>query len=196
MRVNALICAALVAVSAWGNDFLHSLPTHSALLPGYESTDSVEMRMGELPLCPVEGVWQMASGGALFAIERAEPSTELAPSQMRLVIMRSPWRTIRPGTIAGHLTPTARPGTYEARLYTSFAHRTGLDIPRSFTLEVNGDMLVIKPMRSPLKINLFRMLPYMFRRGITLQSSRPEGLDGAVRVFPASAAHPLSPVYL
>lgn len=199
MKRLLLICAAIFALCpAFGADWLRSLPSQSAIVAGYSAADSVEQRLGELPLCPAEGIWQMADGGALFAIERAEPSTGLAPAELRLVMIRSPWRSIRPGTVLGHAVATPRPGVYEARIYSSFAQRTGLNVPRAFLLTVGqaGSTLTIEPFRSPLKVNLFRLLPYMFRRVVSLQDSRPTGLTGAVKVFPASAAHPLSPVYL
>lgn len=197
MRLSALtilFCLLLAPLSVRA-DYLHSLPDRSHVLEGY--ADSVQTRLSALPLCPAEGVWQMAGDGALFAIERSCPSPSLAPDEMRMVILRSPCRRVRPGTVLGHVVPTARPGVYQARLYTSFARRTGLNIPRSFTLEVKNDLLTFIPRRMPVKVNLLRLLPYMFRRVFTLQSSgAPENLNGAVRIFPARASHPLSPVYL
>lgn len=187
-----------VAISASAGGFLKSLPKVSAVLPGYEGADSVAARLSELPLCHAEGLWQMIDGGALFAIERVQPSTDLAPAQMRMVMVRSPWRTVRPGTVIGHLQPTAKPGVYEARLYTDFALRTGLSIPRGFTLTLNseGSMMTIEPFKFFLKINVFRLLPYMYRRVVEPQQSRPSDLSGAVKVAPATDGNPLSPVYL
>lgn len=191
LLIGVLTCAA--------SDFLKSLPPMSAILPGYADPDSVGERIARLPACPAEGVWQMtAADGATFAIERAEPSTDLAPARLRMVMVRSPWRSIRPGTLLGHLEPTARPGVYLARIYSATAQRTGLNLPRSFTLRLNADstILTFEPFKSPLKFNLFRLLPYMYRRVVELQKSRPDGLDGAVKIAPRYDAHPLSPVYL
>lgn len=195
MRIllNILLLFALTARA----DFLRELPPESTVVPGYADADSVEARLGELPLSPIEGVWQMAAEGAVFAIERAEPSTALAPAELRIVVISSPRRSVRPGTIVGHAVTTARPGVYRARLYTSFAPKSGLIGAKSFTLEIKDDMLVFKPDKSAVKVNLFRLLPYMYRRIFTLRDNRrPEDLDGALRLFPRSAAHPLTPVYL
>ncbi len=196
-RLIAVIffCAALPAMAG---SFLKSLPKVSTVLPGYESPDSVAERLSVLPLCPAEGLWQMTDGGAIFAIERNEPSTSLAPAQMRLVMVRSPWRTVRPGTVIGHLQPTPKPGVYEARLYTDFALRSGLSVPRGFTLTLNSDssVMTIEPFKFFLKVNVFRLLPYMYRRVVEQQQSRPSGLTGAVKIAPATDSHPLSPVYL
>lgn len=180
------------------SDFLRRLPTVSTVLAGYESADSVGSRIAALPACPIEGVWEMTDGGATFAIERAEPSTSTAPARLRMVMVRAPWRSIRPGTLLGHLEPTAQPGVYEARIYSGMAQRTGLNIPRAFTLKLNdrASILTFAPFKSPLKFNLFRLLPYMYRHVVTLRQSRPDGLDGAVKIAPDRDSHPLSPVYL
>lgn len=198
MRKLAVVLLLFVAFTAAAGGFLKALPKVSTILPGYEGADSVVTRLSELPLCPAEGLWQMTDGGALFAIERSEPSTDLAPAQMRMVMVRSPWRTVRPGTVIGHLQPTPKPGVYEARLYTDFALRTGLSVPRGFTLTLNseGSIMTIEPFKFFLKVNVFRLLPYMYRRIIEPQQSRPSGLSGAVKVAPATDGHPLSPVYL
>ncbi len=197
-RFLLLIIAVLVVSTACSGAFLKELPRVSTVLSGYDSSDSVARRLESLPLCPAEGIWQMTDGGALFAIERAEPVTTLAPARMRMVMLRSPWRTVRPGTVIGHLQPTPKPGVYEARLYTDFARRTGLSIPLGFTLTLNseGSTMTIQPFKFFLKVNVFRLLPYMYRRIIEPQKSRPDGLSGAVKVAPAADGHPLSPVYL
>lgn len=197
-RFLIFLFAAWTLLSARANDFLSELPQNSVLSAGYSSTDSIKARLASLPLCPIEGLWQMGGDGALFVVERAEWSTAHAPAHLKLVMVRSPWRSIRPGTVFGHAVVTAKPGVYEARIYSENAQRSGLALPRKFTLTVDADggILTFKPFKLPFRINIFRLLPYMYRRVITPQQSRPDGLDGAVRVFPVSAAHPLTPVYL
>jgi len=200
MRRPAVLLTLLACCLAAGaSDFLRSLPEVSAVVGGYDDADSVATRLSRLPLCPVEGIWRMtAAGGATFAVERAEPSADHAPDRLLMIMIRSPWRSIRPGTILGHLEPTARPGVYEARIYSGFAQRTGLSLPRSFLLKLNADrtMLTFSPFKSPLKLNLFKLLPYMYRRVVELQPSRPDNLSGAVKVTPVADGHPLTPVYL
>lgn len=115
-----------------------------------------------------------------------------------MVMLRSPWRTIRPGTVIGHLQPTPKRGVYQARLYTDFGRRSGLSISRGFTLTLNDDAstMTFQPFKTLLRINIFRLLPYMYRRVVEPQQSRPEGLSGAVKILPYSDSHPLSPIYL
>ena len=198
MRIRLLLLSIIVAAAAYAADFLHSLPPQSTVADGYGAADSIELRLSRFPLCPIEGIWRMADGGALFVVERAEPTPDLAPENLRMVMLRSPWRSIRPGTVIGHIVPTGKRGVYEARLYSDLAQKTGLSIPRGFTLELtqNDALMTITPFRPRVKVNLLRLLPYMYRRIITVQDSRPDNLDGAVKVFPHQDSHPLTPVYL
>ncbi len=175
-----------------------SIRCHTEILPGYSTVDSVASRLEQLPLCPAEGIWQMATDGGLFAIERADFSaTETMPLELRLTVIRSPQRRVRPGSVMGTARPTVKPGVYEARLNTRIADIGGLELPRRFLLTVSneGATLTIEPFKSPIKFNLLRMIPYLYR-AVRLQDSRPQGLDGAVRIYPAPEVNPLTPVYL
>ncbi len=177
---------------------LTALCASAEVLPGYAEVDSVAARMAAWPLTPVEGVWEMAADGATFAIERVNPSdSEALPRQLRLVIISSPMRRVRPGSVMGTARPTVKPGVYEAQINTKISDLGALTIPRKFTLTVNeeGNALTIQPFKSPLKINLFRLIPYLYR-AVRLQDSRPEGLDGAVKIYPPQTVNPLTPVYL
>lgn len=168
------------------------------LLTGYSTVDSVASRLEQWPLCPVEGVWQMAGDGAVFAIERETPSaTETMPRQLRLTVIRSSHRRVRPGAVMGTARPTVKPGVYEATLNTRIAELGGLELPRRFLLTLNADgtALTMEPYRSSVKVNLLRLIPYLYRV-VRVQESRPRGLDGAVRIYPSPAVNPLTPVYL
>ena len=140
----------------------------------------------------------MAADGAVFAIERAASSTtETMPRQLRLTIIRSPHRRVRPGSVMGTARPTVKPGVYEATLNTRIAELGGLELPRQFLLTLNrdGTAMTIEPYKSPVKVNLFRLIPYLYRV-VKLQDSRPKGLDGAVRIYPEPTVNPLTPIYL
>lgn len=192
-----LVVATSSALSA--ADYLHSLPDASTVVEDlYDDVATVSARLSNLPLSVVEGVWQMVDDGAVFAIERDESPRE--PYAYQMVMIQSPSRHVRPGTVLGHVVATVKPGVYEARMYTDFAVRTGLNIPRRFLLKVSGNddaCLTISPEQSKFRFNLWRLLPYMYRNLVRINSSaRPSDLDGAVRIYPPSASNPLVPRYL
>ena len=175
-----------------------ALGCQAEVLTGYSTVDSVAARLGQWPLCPVEGIWQMAADGAVFAVERETPSaTETMPRELRLTIIRSPHRRVRPGSVMGTARPTVKPGVYEATLNTRIADLGGLELPRRFLLTLNADgtALTMEPYKSSVKVNLLRLVPYLYRV-VRVQDSRPRGLDGAVRIYPVPAVNPLTPVYL
>lgn len=187
-----LLLAPLCAMADW----LGELPAHGTVLSGFSDPDSVAATMAELPLCPAEGIWQMAADGATFAIVREDDASEPMPRRLRMVMVDSPNRRVRPGTVIGHAVPTVKPGVYEAKLYTKIRELGGLDVPRKFLLTVGKDdsTLTMQPFKSPVKLNLLRLIPYMYR-AVHLQQSRPDGLDGAVRIYPY-VPNPLTKTYL
>lgn len=201
LHIIIIILALLAAPAAMANDFLRALPAMSTVLTGYECADSVKARMAAQPLGAVEGLWQMLDGGALVALERhIDPSLPAMaqPGTYRLVMVKAPTRLVRPGTLLGHVCATAKPGVFEARIYTDFARESGLGVARTFYLHLaaDGSVLTFKPQKSRLKVNPFALLPYMYRRVFRLQDNRPDDLNGACRVFPPSSSPMFGPRYL
>lgn len=106
-----LLLATLTAHADW----LDELPYESQVLSGYTEADSITRRLAELPLMPGEGLWQMTAQGALFVVERIDPTDHSSvPRCLRLVMVACPMLHIRPGTVFGHAQPTIQPGVLEA----------------------------------------------------------------------------------
>lgn len=99
----------------------------------------------------------------------------------RMVVLRSPDRAVRPGTVMGYLQPTAARGTYEARIYTHTEGDGVLTDAKPFRIVVTDDAMQFYRVRTGLSVNLFRMLPYMFRRAVDYRPDDHNGLDGCVR---------------
>ena len=171
-----------------------TLPGVSERLPGFESTDSVTRRIASLGPHNIEGIWSFPDREALIAIERTSPTA----SSYRIVILRTPDRSIRPGTIMGLISPSGRADTFDASLYTSSSNMGSLSSPKRVTLSRidYGSRIPFARVGSRYSIDLTRLLPYMFRRLIRV--NRPGGKTapaGCVRIFPAPPS-PLSPIYL
>lgn len=199
--ISLFVITLLAAASAAANVFLDALPKTSTILSGYTNADSVKSRLRAAPLDAAEGMWQMLDGGAVFTLERhIDPKLPAASQTLtyRLVMVKAPSRLIRPGTVIGHAVATTQPNVLEAKIYTDFALENGLGIPKMFTLHLasNGSTLTFKPRKSRITVNLFRLLPYMYRHLVRLRDNRPDNLDGAVRLYPPVVSSQFGPRYL
>lgn len=151
----------------------------------------IESRLEGRTLAPVEGVWRISGSDGMFAVV-ADAGTIF----YRIVVIDSPDRSVLPGTVMGACTAAGRADSYDAWLYTS-GEAGLLSRPKRFTLSLADDgRLIMVPVVNKLKLNLWRLLPYMFRMSVSRVNDRPNNLDGAVRVYPEAAASPLTPRYL
>lgn len=197
MHAKPSLIIVLLAVFVWPGD-VHAAPDEleqylagvSGCVVNMDVTDADAYFDGKA-MMPVEGIWRMSGSEGLFAVV-ADPGTIF----FRLIVVDSPDRNILPGTVMGACTAAGRADCYDARIYTS--GDTGiLSKPKRFTVTLDdGGRLIMVPVTNKLKVNLWRFLPYMFRMTVTRVNNRPDNLDGAVRVFPAAAASPLTPRYL
>ncbi len=162
--------------------WIDTLPTESVVLDGYMS-DGIEERMDIEASSPIEDVWKLVATGGLIAVERVEPRGADVGSAdcYRMVVLRAPDRAVRPGTVMGYLQPTAAGGTYEAKIYTDTDGDGTLRGAKSFRVVVSEDAMQFYRVRSGLSVNIFRLLPYMFRRAVDYRPDDHNGLDGCVR---------------
>lgn len=172
-----------VRLSASSPDrWIDTLPTESVVLDGYMS-DGIEERMDIEASSPIEDVWKLVATGGLIAVERVEPRGADVGSAdcYRMVVLRAPDRAVRPGTVMGYLQPTAAGDTYEANIYTDTDGDGTLRGAKSFRVVVSEDAMQFYRVRSGLSVNIFRLLPYMFRRAVDYRPDDHNGLDGCVR---------------
>lgn len=140
-------------------------------------------------LAPIEGVWLMSADGALIAIA-AMPGDA---SSYSVTLIDSPDFTIEPGTPLGQLSPMAKTGVYDLSLAAvpglkrDFKDKLGRRM--SYVLEmVENGRFTLSAYHRGKRISLRRWLPYLFRVSVVENATRPEGLDGAVRIYPPSEA--------
>jgi len=194
--------AAMTAPDITKKSALEGIPENSAIVTGYTHPDSVTDRLAELPLHAIEGMWRFATEGSLMAIERCSETTagdnEAGVTIYRMVIVRAVDLTLRPGTVMGYLTPTAKRGVYDARIYTGRRmDGTALNSPKTFTLTLNDadSRLAISRYGSTLRFNWWKLLPYMYRHIFTRKDKNPGEINGCIRIFPYPAI-PAEPRYL
>lgn len=134
---------------------------------------------------PIEGVWRIAGDGAVFAVLPGEGGDDA----FRLVIVDSPDMSVLPMTEFGTARRTAVAGRYDACLSASLTSGTSVRRDRNLIISLRDDgSLIFEPYKKGLKLNLWRVLPYMFRFSVAAQDTRPSDIDGAVRLYPAGDA--------
>lgn len=192
----SLLAASLSLAAA---DHIDTLPQVSQTLSGYADIDSIKRRLTSLPLHIIEGIWQFPADGATVVIERFNPDNtrDDGAARYRIVILRSPQRSMIPGTVMGYLSPSAKRGVYTAKIYTAGDGGSTLIRPKRFTLTLNDDgHLSFRRHRSSVYVNVWRLLPYVSRLGVRVRNDNPQDLDGCLRLFPAPVSGPVEPRYL
>ena len=181
---------------------LDRVPQLSERLPGYDTVSEVTERMAEMPLHSIEGLWRFAAEGTLMAIERTDdrgiPTDEAGSVTYRMVVVSAADLSLRPGTVMGYLSPTAKRGVYDARLYTGRTDAgTALHSPRTYTVTLtdSDSRLSLNRYGTSYRFNWWRLLPYMYSRLISRTDKKASGIEGCLRVYP-SPAIPMEPRYL
>lgn len=199
MRNTATIILLLLCmtVSQAKPKLINALPSRSETIKDFSAGVMME-QMSELALHHIEGIWQFPSTGVELAIIRENAtSTDIndKPIVYRMIIVSSPDRAIRPGTIMGLITPAAKNGEYDANIYTKNIGSL-LSIPKKFSLALsdNDTSLEFKKHRSAFSINLWRLLPYLWRYTVYPNRSNTKS-DGCIRIFPEPPL-PREPIYL
>ena len=203
--ITRLYILLLLIASATGyvaaQDFARFIPDHSTVIEGFDSLAKVKEIIDRADLHHIEGLWQPTADGGRIAIMRwtgsDRPVLSEAQDIYRIIIVSSPRKSLRPGTIMGYAVATARKGYYDARIYTSQSANS-LTRHRRFTLHISDDThLSMTPVREGWKVTFRPRLPYLFRLSVYKQESdRPRDLDGFIRIYPYSAGVPVEPRYL
>lgn len=141
-------------------------------------------------LTPVEGLW-LWNSGALVAISsdsRGHIVLELIDSPDPLVVTPI---VIGEGTFGG------TPDTYNLKFYgvTKKTNTLSRRHTTSYIAKLSENTrLSLTPYSSGLKINAWRLIPYLFRFSVS-RNEPPSGVEGAIRVWPPSGS-PEFPIVL
>ena len=122
-----------------------------------------------------EGLWQMAGDGALFYISPVAGRS----GRYSLILHESP-----------DLSVPAEAGVYDASLVLNPAG-SGMRKTRNFifTFAPDGSTMTMQSYRRGHKVNMLRLLPYLFRVSVAEVDTRPENIDGAERISPPSVKY-------
>lgn len=152
---------------------------------------------------PVEGLWRASADGAVVAIIGSDApgiSSAMATggqAQLLIIIIDSPVPTIASGTVMGWAKQAAKPGKWQAQIFTENADGT-LTKPRPFTLtEADGNHLTMASARTGWRLQVWKALPYLWRSPLGTLNEREKDLDGFIRLWPLDASTPPPfPIYL
>jgi hypothetical protein len=176
------------------------LPCRADTVDDYADIARVKERMAASPLHLIEGIWQFPEDGATIAIEREVSADPLDNNEWhyRMVVIKSPSRSLLPGTVMGRVRATAKRNSYAATIYTDTDGGSRMLKPKKFTLTLSDDSrLTFRRKGATVRLQLWRMLPYVSRLGVRVYHDRDaDDDDGCVRIFPATAGAPIQPRYL
>lgn len=149
--------------------------TAVALLLAQSGAGAEDARLSGRRLDPIEGEWTLTGGGDILIVADGDG--------FAIEVVDSPDRSVLPGTVIGRATQSAVKGKYNASVVTDPASGSGK--MRSFTLVLNDrEHLSFVENKKGLRINPWRLLPYMFRGVVNRVDTRADNLDGAVRHLP------------
>lgn len=149
-----------------------------------ESTLPWRQRIDSLRTDALEGIWEITGNpsGSLIAITG---SAGLPGVFDVTVLESSDWRT-PPGRPCGTAVSGSTAGSYDATLRGGDTARPGArNVRMLMELSADGTRLTFRPYRKGLRVNLRRLLPYLFGVSVSTENTRPDAtLDGARRLWP------------
>ncbi len=156
---------------------------------GYVVPESVLAEFEGRRLTPIEGVWVWSSGAtvAIVADERGN---------ITMTLLDSPDPIVEVPQVMGAGSFAGKQNSYNVRLSSSIDNATGRfkSKKQQCILTIADGMLLIAPYSTGYRVNLWRLVPYLFRFSVT-KDKAPDGAEGAVRVYPIRA-NPLIPPVL
>lgn len=152
------------------------LPTLIAAALSAMTATAGDGRLAGRRLDPIEGEWSLTGGGDILIVADGDGYA--------IEVVDSPDRSVLPGTVIGRARATAVASTYSATVVVDPSDEGSRK--NNFTLVLNdSEHLSFIGERKGLKVNPWRLLPYMFRGVVTPVDNRPDNLEGAVRKLPA-----------
>lgn len=200
-RILLLIILPATTGNAAARNLLQDLmPPQSPVLNGYRDIDSLRNSITTRQLSPIEGLWQLSGNQATVIIE---PSTLPAMSTSlgnlptyQIVVVSSPRKSVRPGTVLGYFTPAGRDHCYDTYMYTSRS-RNILKSHRRFTLTLSTDdrFITLTPIKSRWRLSLRHTFNFLMRAYVSNNDPDTPAPDGFIKLYPMTGK-PHTPIYL
>ena len=192
-RLHHIVLAVCVAVSAlfYAAQAVELPDSSWVALP-----DATEASVGSLLASdrrdPIEGIWATTTDGSVVAVTAglSRGGSRTMADTYLMILIDSPHPAIVPGTVMGVLSPLAKPGHYDAEIFTS-RKSDRLCKPARFTLSLaDRAHITMKEVHSGVKVSFTIRIPYLSRFRVTRVDDRPDDLDGLIRRWPADECAP------
>ena len=137
--------------------------------------------IGERPPTGLEGVWMLTDDESTIIIVRESPMT------YSILSGRSSNLALPPGLKIGTIRMGGKQHLYDVSLARKINNRGQPSGNTNVALRVDesNDRFYFLPYKHGVSLDLYRLIPYMFRFTIKRQDTRPEGINGAHRLWPA-----------
>ena len=187
---QALIVTLLLALLPLAAAADSGVPRQSVVLHGVD-VDSMRVRLDELDMQPLEGIWYYPNEEMTLGIERYKGQHNIG---YRIILLDSPDINVMPGTVIGYIASSAVDNKYQLWLYSQ-RDRVTLIKPLECvaTLDAKATTLTFDPphWKVKVRVNIARFLPTLFngvsivpdkveeRLPVGFRKIYPEGGDGA-----------------
>lgn len=139
----------------------------------------------------VEGIWQVAGMRSVIAVV----SDGRDNYKIFAVDVDAP--SVMPGTVLGFARPTAKADTYDAKIFTKALPNGKMAKKADFLLTVHPESgrLTMRHYYRGVAVRIWRSLPYLTGARLGMRDTRPEDIDGWLRLWPIPVKPPV-PVIL
>ncbi len=179
-----LLMITLLPIAAAASD---GVPKRSVVITGLD-IDSMRVRLDEIDMQPLEGIWYYPAEDMTLTIERwqPEPSHKIG---YRLLLIASDDLELIPGTVIGYIEESAVDNKFHLWLYSE-RNKVTLCGPLECvaTLNKEGTSLTFDPPHWEVKVrvNFARFLPTLFKGVSVIPDVEKERLPiGFKKIFPA-----------
>lgn len=167
-------------------------PSAGTFYPGVDE-DSMRVKLSQMDLQPIEGIWYYPAEDLTVAIERMPSDRSYTPQHppYHIVLLSSPDINVLPGTEIGFIVAGALDEEFDLYMFTECDDEGNVSKPEKCYAKLATDASTITLVRSKrdvdVRVNFARFLPSIFK-GVSVVPKKKEKkvAEGFCKVYPAS----------
>ncbi len=135
----------------------------------------------------VEGIWQVAGMRSVVAV------VSDGRDNYKILAVDVDAPAVMPGCVLGYARPTAKADTYDAKMFTKALPNGKMSKKADFLLTVHPESgrLTMRHYYRGVAVRIWRSLPYLAGARLGMRDTRPEDIDGWLRLWPAPLKPPV-----